>query len=238
MVLFARPLGQLDHGCRLLEDPPPPIQDEVVVRGHEGKGDRERGPQFICCEAPELEPLKAGLDLGIVNAGMLGVYEEIPDDLLTHVEDVLLNRRPDATDRLIRLAEQLKGTGKKTNTRDLAWREEPVSQRISHALIKGIVDRFSARRGHNAGQKARVDNIGVLLAAGLIAGEALIGLLFASLAMFDIKYNEWLPSMSGAFPLPFGVSLLVFGLIGWILVKFPLNNAGSPDDPAPPSAAH
>ena len=63
--------------------------------------------------------IRAGLDMAIVNAGMLGVYEEIPADLLTHVEDVLLNRRPDATDRLIRLAEQLKGTGKKADTRDL-----------------------------------------------------------------------------------------------------------------------
>jgi putative OPT family oligopeptide transporter len=105
-------------------------------------------------------------------------------------------------------------------------------------VIKGIVERFNDARGHNDAQKARVDNIGVLLAAGLIAGEALIGLLFAALAMFDIKYNEWLPSMSGAFPLPFVVSLLVFLLIGWILVRFPLSNAGSPDDPAPPSAAH
>ncbi len=105
-------------------------------------------------------------------------------------------------------------------------------------VIKGIVDRFKESRKFNEGQNARVDNVGVLLAAGLIAGEALIGLLFAALAMFDIRYNEWLPNISGAFPLPFVVSLLVFALIGWILVKFPLANAGSPDDPAPPSAAH
>ncbi|UCG50888.1 MAG: oligopeptide transporter, OPT family [Candidatus Latescibacterota bacterium] len=105
-------------------------------------------------------------------------------------------------------------------------------------MIKGIVERFNLKKGHNDAQKARVDNIGVLLAAGLIAGEALIGLLFAALAMFDIKYNEWLPGFSGIFPFPFYISLLVFVLIGWILVRFPLNNAGSPDEPAPPSAAH
>jgi hypothetical protein len=83
-----------------------------------------------------------------------------------------------------------------------------------------------------------VENIGVLLAAGMIAGEALVGLLFASMAMFDLKYNEWLPSVAGIFPFPFYISLLVFVLIAWILVKFPLDNAGSPDEPAPPSAAH
>jgi putative OPT family oligopeptide transporter len=104
-------------------------------------------------------------------------------------------------------------------------------------LIKGLVDRFEAKRKHNEAQKARVENIGVLLAAGFIAGEALIGLLFAALAVFDVKYDQWLPSLSGIFPLPFGVSLLVFLLIGWILVKLPLGNAGAPDQPAPPRAA-
>jgi putative OPT family oligopeptide transporter len=104
--------------------------------------------------------------------------------------------------------------------------------------IKGFVEQASAKKAHNQGQWARVENTGVLLAAGMIAGEALIGLLFASMAMFDLKYNEWLPSISGVFPFPFYISLLVFGVIGWILVKFPIGAAGSPDEPAPPSAAH
>ena len=91
---------------------------------------------------------------------------------------------------------------------------------------------------HNKAEWARVENTGVLLAAGMIAGEALIGLLFASMAMGDLKYNEWLPSMSGIFPFPFYISLLVFGTIAWILVKFPIGSAGSPNDPAPPSAVH
>ena len=69
--------------------------------------------------------VKAGLDMGIVNAGQLEVYEEIPKDLLEHVEDVLLNRRPDATDRLLEFAETVKGTGKKEVRRGLAWREAP-----------------------------------------------------------------------------------------------------------------
>jgi 5-methyltetrahydrofolate--homocysteine methyltransferase len=83
--------------------------------------------------------IKAGLDMGIVNAGMIEVYEQIPKDLLEHVEDVLLNRRDDATERLIDLAEQYKGGGKKLEKDDL-WRKWPVEKRLSHALMKGIVD--------------------------------------------------------------------------------------------------
>ncbi|WP_084736566.1 methionine synthase [Cystobacter ferrugineus] len=86
--------------------------------------------------------VNAGMDMGIVNAGMLGVYEEIPKELLEYVEDVLLNRRPDATDRLITYAEQLKaqhGGGSKLEVKeDLAWRNAPVAERLSHALVKGI----------------------------------------------------------------------------------------------------
>ncbi len=104
-------------------------------------------------------------------------------------------------------------------------------------IIKGLVEQFGGKRKHNEAQKARVENIGVLLAAGLIAGEALIGLLFAGLAVGDIKYDQWLPSASGIFPLPFSVSLLVIVLIGWILVKLPLDHAGAADQPAPPRAA-
>jgi len=81
-----------------------------------------------------------------------------------------------------------------------------------------------------------VENTGVLLAAGLIAGEALIGLLFAGLAVADLDFPSWLPGMFGFLPFPFGVSLLVFLLIGWILIGIPIKNAGRPDEPAPPSA--
>ncbi len=83
--------------------------------------------------------IKAGLDMGIVNAGMIEVYEEIPKELLERVEDVLLNRRSDATERLIDYAERVKGDGKKLE-RDDAWRNWPVEKRLSHALIKGIVE--------------------------------------------------------------------------------------------------
>ncbi|MBU1689985.1 MAG: methionine synthase [Gammaproteobacteria bacterium] len=81
--------------------------------------------------------IKAGMDMGIVNAGQLGVYEEIPKDLLERVEDVLLNRRPDATERLVEFAESFKGTTKSL-VEDLAWREGTVGERLSHAMVRGI----------------------------------------------------------------------------------------------------
>lgn len=83
--------------------------------------------------------IKAGMDMGIVNAGMLEVYEEIPKPLLERVEDVLLNRRPDATERLVEYAETVKAKGKEV-VKDEAWRNEPVEKRLSHALVKGIVE--------------------------------------------------------------------------------------------------
>src|SRR5207237_9574713 len=83
--------------------------------------------------------IKAGLDMGIVNAGMLEVYEEIPKDLLELVEDVLLNRRPDATERLVKFAESIKQKDKAEVTED-AWRAGSLEERLSHALVKGIVD--------------------------------------------------------------------------------------------------
>ncbi|WP_276348817.1 methionine synthase [Daejeonella sp. JGW-45] len=83
--------------------------------------------------------IKAGLDMGIVNAGMLEVYEEIPKDLLELVEDVLLNRRPDATERLVEFAETIKTKGK-VMVKDEEWRKGTVEERLSHSLVKGIID--------------------------------------------------------------------------------------------------
>ncbi len=85
--------------------------------------------------------IRAGMDMGIVNAGQLAVYDEIPAELREAVEDVILNRRPDATDRLIDLAPKYKAGGAAAeSTKDLAWRDWDVSKRISHALVKGITD--------------------------------------------------------------------------------------------------
>ena len=83
--------------------------------------------------------IKAGLDMGIVNAGQLVVYEDIPKDLLEHVEDVIFNRRPDATERLVQFADTVKGDGTK-RVHDVAWRDAPVEKRLAHALVHGVVD--------------------------------------------------------------------------------------------------
>jgi 5-methyltetrahydrofolate--homocysteine methyltransferase len=83
--------------------------------------------------------IRAGMDMGIVNAGQLGVYEKIPPDLLEHVEDLLFNRRPDATQRMIAFAAAVKGERKKVEI-DLSWREGTVEKRLSHALVHGVTD--------------------------------------------------------------------------------------------------
>ena len=83
--------------------------------------------------------IQAGMDMGIVNAGQLTVYAEVDKPLLERVEDVLFNRRPDATERLVAFADSFKGEGKQT-VKDLAWREWPVAQRLAHALVQGITD--------------------------------------------------------------------------------------------------
>lgn len=123
----------------------------------------------------------AGLDMGIVNAGQLAVYEEIPHELLQRVEDVLLNRRPDATERLVDFAETLKSTSKKAQEEDLAWRQVPVEERLIHALIKGIdkfveVDVEAAR-----GECARCLDI---IEGPLMRGMTKVGDLFAAGKMF------------------------------------------------------
>ncbi len=84
--------------------------------------------------------VKAGMNMGIVNAGQLAVYDEIDPDLRERVEDVILNRRDDATERLLEVADQVKGGGKREQKDDVAWRSNPVRERLSHALVKGITD--------------------------------------------------------------------------------------------------
>jgi 5-methyltetrahydrofolate--homocysteine methyltransferase len=84
--------------------------------------------------------IKAGMDMGIVNAGQLEVYDSIPKEFLEYVEDVILNRRDDATERLVTFAETVKNKGKVSTGDELAWRENTVNERLKHALIKGITD--------------------------------------------------------------------------------------------------
>ncbi|MEQ3652415.1 MAG: dihydropteroate synthase, partial [Glaciecola sp.] len=84
--------------------------------------------------------IRAGMDMGIVNAGQLEVYDEIPLELREAVEDVILNRNPDATDKLLELAPKYQGGGKVAAKEDLSWREQNVNKRLEHALVKGITD--------------------------------------------------------------------------------------------------
>jgi len=95
-------------------------------------------------------------------------------------------------------------------------------------MIKGIVEKYNEKRKFNDGQKSRVENTGILIAAGLIAGEALIGLLFAGFAFWEVSLLEIFAEPS------FLISLIVFAFIGWLLVSIPFKNAGKPYDPAPP----
>jgi 5-methyltetrahydrofolate--homocysteine methyltransferase len=124
--------------------------------------------------------IRAGLDMGIVNAGQLAVYEEIPKDLLTRVEDVLLNRRPDATERLIALADATRKDPKKAVAED-AWRSGSVEERLSHALVKGVVDFIDkdveeARAAHGSPL--------AVIEGPLMAGMNVVGDLFGSGKMF------------------------------------------------------
>ncbi len=132
--------------------------------------------------------IHAGMDMAILNAGMLGVYEEIPKDLLERVEDVILNRRPDATERLVTFADGLKasqgGASKIEAKEDLAWRNAPVEERLSHALVKGIdafveVDTEEARA--NTAKYPRPLNI---IEGPLMDGMRVVGDLFGAGKMF------------------------------------------------------
>jgi 5-methyltetrahydrofolate--homocysteine methyltransferase len=125
--------------------------------------------------------IKAGMDMGIVNAGQLAVYEEVPKELLEHVEDALLNRRPDATDRLIKLAETVKGKGKAAATEDLAWRDAPVEERLKHALVKGI-DKFIETDVEEA--RPRYERCLSIIEGPLMAGMQVVGDLFGAGKMF------------------------------------------------------
>ena len=124
--------------------------------------------------------IQAGLDMGIVNAGMLAVYEEVPEKLLELVEDVLLNRRPDATERLIKFAESVKQKGKAEVVED-EWRRGTVEERLKHALVKGIVDFIEADVEEARQKYARPLQV---IEGPLMAGMNVVGDLFGSGKMF------------------------------------------------------
>jgi 5-methyltetrahydrofolate--homocysteine methyltransferase len=124
--------------------------------------------------------IRAGLDMGIVNAGQLMLYEDIEPELLERVEDVLFNRREDATERLVEIAERARGEGTRRE-RDLSWREGPVEQRLSHALVHGIVD-FIEADAEEARQA--YDRPLDVIEGPLMAGMQIVGDLFGSGKMF------------------------------------------------------
>ncbi len=125
--------------------------------------------------------IQAGMDMAIVNAGQLGIYDDIPKDLLVYVEDVLLNRRDDATDRLVEFSRTVKGGAAKVKKVDLAWRQEPVAERLAQALVKGIAD-YVEEDTEEARQQA--DKPIHVIEGPLMAGMNIVGDLFGAGKMF------------------------------------------------------
>ena len=124
--------------------------------------------------------IKAGMTMGIVNAGQLGVYEEIPKDLLERVEDVVFNRRPDATERLVQFAESYKKEGKQV-IEDLAWRRGSVQERLAHALVRGI-DAYVVEDTEEA--RHQYDHPIQVIEGPLMDGMNVVGDLFGAGKMF------------------------------------------------------
>ena len=124
--------------------------------------------------------IAAGMDMGIVNAGQLEVYAELPKEVLEHVEDVIFNRRPDATERLVTLAETVKGKGRR-QTHDLSWREATVEKRLEYALVNGVVE-FVIEDTEEA--RLKHDRPLDVIEGPLMSGMAVVGDLFGSGKMF------------------------------------------------------
>ena len=128
--------------------------------------------------------IKAGMSMGIVNAGQLGVYEEIPKDLLERVEDIILNRRPDAAERMVAFANTVKGGGK-VQVEDLEWRKQSVEARLSHALVKGISDWITEDTEDARQQAERAGGRPIHVIEGpLMDGMNVVGDLFGAGKMF------------------------------------------------------
>jgi 5-methyltetrahydrofolate--homocysteine methyltransferase len=125
--------------------------------------------------------IEAGLDMAIVNAGQLEVYEQIPDDLLELVEDVLLNRRDDATERLVDYAEKVQDDDTAVEKKTQEWRTKPVKERIQHALVKGIVEHI-VDDVEEARQK--YDQPIEVIEGPMMSGMDVVGDLFGSGKMF------------------------------------------------------
>ena len=125
--------------------------------------------------------IQAGMDMGIVNAGQLAVYEEIEPELREACEDVVLNRRPDATERLLEIAEGFKGKGREKTEKDLAWRELPVEKRLEHALVNGVTEFIDEDVEEARLSMARPLDV---IEGPLMAGMNVVGDLFGAGKMF------------------------------------------------------
>ncbi len=125
--------------------------------------------------------IQAGMDMGIVNAGQLAIYEDIPKELRDVVEEVILNKNPEATDKLLEIADNYKGQGGKKKEQDLSWREKPVEERITHALVNGI-NKFIEEDAEEARQK--FDRPLHVIEGPLMDGMNVVGDLFGSGKMF------------------------------------------------------
>merc|ERR1712137_621339 len=125
--------------------------------------------------------IRAGMDMAIVNAGQLEVYDEIPAELREAVEDVILNRRSDATERLLDIAPNYQGDGKAAAKEDLSWREQEVNKRLEHALVKGITD-YIIEDTEEARQKA--ERPLHVIEGPLMDGMNVVGDLFGEGKMF------------------------------------------------------
>lgn len=124
--------------------------------------------------------VQAGMDMGIINAGQLAVYADIPDDLRERVEDIILNRRDDATDRLLEVADQYQGAGKERVV-DLLWRNQSVNERLTHALVNGITDFIEE---DTEGARVNTDRPLSVIEGPLMDGMNVVGDLFGSGKMF------------------------------------------------------
>jgi 5-methyltetrahydrofolate--homocysteine methyltransferase len=125
--------------------------------------------------------IAAGMDMGIVNAGQLAVYDDLESELREACEDVVLNRRPDATERLLLLADRFRSAGKEKKAADLAWREWPVDQRLAHALVHGITDFITADVEE---ARLQAERPLAVIEGPLMAGMNIVGDLFGSGKMF------------------------------------------------------
>src|SRR5207253_4130238 len=146
--------------------------------------------------------IQAGLTMGIVNAGQLAIYEEIPKDLLELVEDVLLNRRPDATERLLAFAATAGEGTRRQAKEEEAWRSGAVEERLSHALVKGIIDHLETDL-----EEARTKYPSALsiIEGPLMAGMNIVGDLFGSGKMFlpQVVKSDRVMKKAVAYLLPF-----------------------------------